>query len=149
MTPTRSPQPHATALIERLDYLLGPSFGLIQTLHWIADGSVDSSSSVACQLDVLKRSKSPDRILVDSRVGHLGGGTGVSFDWNAASQVFASHGRGLKLIAAGGLKPDNLGQAVALMKPWGVDVASGVEKTPGRKDPEKLAKFLQVVRSHR
>jgi len=139
---------HDTALIERLEYLLGPSFGLIQTLHWIADGSADSSSSVACQLDMLKRAKGPDRILVDSRVGNLGGGTGVSFDWNAAGDVFAGHGSGLRLIAAGGLRPDNLEQALALMKPWGVDVASGVESTPGHKDREKLSRFLQIARSH-
>lgn len=138
---------HDTALIERLRELLGSSFGLVQTLHWIADGSVDSSSSVASQLDTIRISGTVDRVLIDSRVGQLGGGTGVSFDWNAAAEVFATHGRELRVIAAGGLKPTNLSEAMALMRPWGVDVASGVEASPGRKDPEKVARFLQIAKS--
>lgn len=136
-----------TALIERLRELLGPGFGLVQTLHWVADSSVDSSSSVASQLDTIRSSRELDRVLVDSRVGQLGGGTGVSFDWHAAADVFASHGRGLRVIAAGGLRPGNLAEAISLMRPWGVDVASGVEASPGRKDPEKLARFLQIAKS--
>jgi len=49
----------------------------------------------------------------------------------------------LKLIAAGGLNPGNVAQAVAILRPWGVDVASGVEATPGRKDPEKVRTFVE------
>jgi phosphoribosylanthranilate isomerase len=138
---------HDTALIERLQELLGTGLGLIQTLHWVADGSADSSSDIASQLDVLRISGCPDRVLIDSRVGRLGGGTGVCFDWRSAREVFRDHGRKLRLIAAGGLKPDNVEQAIELMEPWGVDVASGVEASPGRKDPEKLASFLKIVKS--
>lgn len=138
---------HDTALIERLRELLGDGFGLIQTLHWSADGSTDSSFDVASQLDLIRISGGPSRVLVDSRVGRLGGGTGVSFDWNSASRVFGSHGRNLQLIAAGGLKPENLSDAIRLMQPWGVDVASGVEASPGRKDAQKLSAFLDVAKS--
>ncbi|MDE1178036.1 MAG: phosphoribosylanthranilate isomerase [Edaphobacter sp.] len=138
---------HDTALIERLRELLGLNFGLVQTLHWIADGSADSSFDIASQLDLVRNSGGPDRVLVDSRVGRLGGGTGVSFDWRSAREVFRNHCRNLRLIAAGGLKPDNLAQAIELMQPWGVDVASGVEATPGRKDPDRLARFLEIAKS--
>jgi len=140
---------HDTALIERLRELLGCEFGLIQTLHWSADGSTDSSHDVASQLDLIRISGGPERVLVDSRVGRLGGGTGVSFDWKSASQVFGAHGRNLHLIAAGGLKPQNLASAIELMTPWGVDVASGVEDSPGRKDPQKLADFLSIAKAIR
>jgi phosphoribosylanthranilate isomerase len=52
----------------------------------------------------------------------------------------------LKLIVAGGLHPENVAQAIRRLSPWGVDVASGVEATPGRKDPERLASFIRNAR---
>jgi phosphoribosylanthranilate isomerase len=131
----------------RLQELLGSNIGLIQTLHWVADGSADSRQTVAAQLDAIRRAGTTDRVLIDSRVGQAGGGTGVSFDWKAAGQVFAADGRRLKIVAAGGLRPDNLAEAMFLMRPWGVDVASGVEAMAGRKDPEKLAEFLRIAKS--
>jgi phosphoribosylanthranilate isomerase len=131
----------------RLLQLLGSNLGLIQTLHWIADGSIDSSQTIATQLEEIHRAGSTNRVLVDSRVGQAGGGTGISFDWKAAGEVFADRNGGLKIIAAGGLRPDNLAEAIALMHPWGIDVASGVEATAGRKDPIKLAEFLRIAKS--
>ncbi|MBS1801083.1 MAG: phosphoribosylanthranilate isomerase [Acidobacteria bacterium] len=134
------------ALTEKLKQQL-PSIKLIQTLHWVADGSADSTLAVAEQIEKIRRNGTTDRVLIDSRVGQAIGGTGVTFDWKSAGQVFEKAGRELKIIAAGGLKPDNLAEAMALMHPWGVDVASGVEASPGRKDPEKLKSFLQIARS--
>ena len=134
------------ALARRLKELAS-SVKLIQTLHWVADGSEDSGQEVATQLDEIVRTASTDRVLIDSRVGKATGGTGVTFDWKTAGQVFKGYSQDLKVIAAGGLKPENLAEAMSLMHPWGIDVASGVEATPGRKDPKKLAAFLRIAKS--
>ena len=53
---------------------------------------------------------------------------------------------GLKLVVAGGLTPQNVGEAIEILRPWGVDVVSGVEATPGKKDPEKVRAFVKAVR---
>ena len=53
---------------------------------------------------------------------------------------------GMKLIVAGGLNSENVGEAINILKPWGVDVVSGVEAAPGKKDPEKVRAFVRAVR---
>jgi phosphoribosylanthranilate isomerase len=53
---------------------------------------------------------------------------------------------GLKLVVAGGLTPENVGEAIEILQPWGVDVVSGVEARPGKKDPEKVRAFVKAVR---
>jgi phosphoribosylanthranilate isomerase len=75
-----------------------------------------------------------------------GGGTGVSFDWTAARQVFASAPSSLHLVVAGGLNPGNVARAIAQLAPWGVDISSGVEASPGRKDPALLERFIVNAR---
>jgi phosphoribosylanthranilate isomerase len=87
------------------------------------------------------------RVLIDSRVGAAGGGTGVAFDWTAARAVFTSATNGVQLILAGGLRPDNVSHAIGQLRPWGVDVSSGVEAAPGRKDPERLRHFIENARA--
>ena len=69
------------------------------------------------------------------------GGTGHSFDWGIAAEISRHH----EFLLAGGLTPDNVGQAIATAAPWGVDVSSGVE-TRGLKDPQKIAAFAREVR---
>jgi phosphoribosylanthranilate isomerase len=70
-------------------------------------------------------------------------GSGQVFDWTLAEGA----PDGMRLILAGGLTPHNVGDAVAAVHPWGVDVASGVESEPGRKDPRKLRAFVAAARA--
>jgi phosphoribosylanthranilate isomerase len=88
-----------------------------------------------------------DAILVDSRAASAPGGTGVAFDWTAASKtLFQDTGARDRLVAAGGLTPENVAEAIAMLSPWGVDVVSGVELAPGRKDPAKVRAFIANAR---
>lgn len=80
-----------------------------------------------------------DLVLVDSPDP----GSGDVFDWSLVDGVPTS----VRLILAGGLTPDNVGAAVRRARPWGVDVSSGVEASPGRKDPVKVREFVQAVRA--
>jgi phosphoribosylanthranilate isomerase len=88
-----------------------------------------------------------DAVLVDSRTATAVGGTGVTFDWEAARGAIFTGQSQLKLIAAGGLTPDNVAQAIAMLGPWGVDVVSGVESSPGRKDSAKVHAFVANARA--
>jgi phosphoribosylanthranilate isomerase len=80
--------------------------------------------------------------LLDTSVKHYYGGTGQAFDWDIARQAATE----FPLIIAGGLRPENTGQVVASLRPWGVDVSSGVE-TGGVKDVNKIKAFIEAVRS--
>jgi phosphoribosylanthranilate isomerase len=95
-------------------------------------------------------SKFRDRVvavLLDSGTSNRPGGTGKTFDWRSAAPMtdLMSH-VGLRLIVAGGLTPGSVGDSMRALKPWGVDVVSGVEASPGKKDPEKVRAFVRAVR---
>ncbi|MCZ6615499.1 MAG: phosphoribosylanthranilate isomerase [Chloroflexi bacterium] len=79
--------------------------------------------------------------LLDPHVDGALGGTGATFDWAIAEALAPSH----RFLLAGGLTPDNVAKAVERVRPWGVDVSSGVE-TGGTKDPEKIRAFIQNTR---
>jgi len=74
------------------------------------------------------------------------GGSGLTFDWTLAHAARCAH-PDRNLVLAGGLTPDNVAAAVRGVTPWSVDVASGVEATPGVKDPAKVAAFIAAVRA--
>jgi len=134
------------ALIRQLHKIFSGKIKLIQTLHWHVDAGEASAVAIAQHLREIAASGLIDRVLIDSKVGAASGGTGISFDWNAARTVLAEAGPGLRIIVAGGLRPQNVAQAIQGLNPWGVDVASGVESIPGRKSPEKLAAFIHNAR---
>ena len=81
-------------------------------------------------------------LLVDAYKSGYYGGTGSVGDWSLAESLAAE----VPILLAGGLTPDNVTAALAQVRPWGVDVASGVESRPGLKDPDKLERFVRAVR---
>ncbi len=83
-----------------------------------------------------------DLVLFDAVVPGLHGGTGVRLDWGA----LAAHRPGYPFGLAGGLRPDNVAQAIRLLQPAVVDVSSGVESAPGFKDHDKVDAFMTAVR---
>jgi phosphoribosylanthranilate isomerase len=85
----------------------------------------------------------PDAILIDAYVAGRSGGTGAT----VASDVLGCIPPLPRLILAGGLTPENVAAKITLVRPWMVDVASGVESAPGRKDPAKVAAFVNAARS--
>lgn len=84
-----------------------------------------------------------DKLLLDARVpGAMPGGTGHAFDWALATEV----ARRRQLVLAGGLHAGNVAEAVARVRPWRVDVASGVERAPGVKDLAKVEAFVRAAK---
>jgi phosphoribosylanthranilate isomerase len=93
------------------------------------------------------RTFSTDFHLLDTYVPGVAGGTGESFDWELAAVRRAPAGeKQPPLILSGGLRPDNVAEAVREVRPYAVDVASGTEAAPGRKDPELVRAFVREVR---
>jgi phosphoribosylanthranilate isomerase len=87
-----------------------------------------------------------DAVLADSFSMTTRGGTGQSYDWGLmAVTLFKVTGK--NKVAAGGLTPNNVAEAISILHPWGVDVVSGVESTPGRKDPAKVRTFIDNARA--
>jgi phosphoribosylanthranilate isomerase len=87
--------------------------------------------------------------LLDASHGGASGGTGKSFDWERTAAVVreVQEATGGRVMVAGGLNPDNVTAAIEAFRPWGVDVASGVESTPGKKDPDRLRAFVAAARA--
>ena len=92
-------------------------------------------------LNGFTRQKAP-AFLLDASVKGLYGGSGITADWSAASELAKKY----PLLLAGGLNPENVAEAVWQVRPWGVDVASGVESEPGKKDMAKMSAFINAVR---
>ncbi|HSZ60296.1 MAG TPA: phosphoribosylanthranilate isomerase [Terriglobales bacterium] len=86
-------------------------------------------------------------VLLDSSTAEKRGGTGEPFDWERVQPWAGIINSISKLIVAGGLKPGNVQEAIHLLHPWGVDVSTGVESEPGKKDHRKVRAFIQAVRA--
>jgi phosphoribosylanthranilate isomerase len=113
--------------------------GILRVLHYDAD--------LGTQLESLRHDHAVDAVLIDSRSATAAGGTGLRYNWAAASTSFLAAAPHLRLIAAGGLDPDNVTEAIHTLEPWGVDVASGVERSPAIKDPAKVRAFILAARA--
>ncbi len=131
-------------LVRRVDREVGPDLhqGAAGTLDGVATGRV--LPVVVDGEDVAERVAETaghhGMVLVDSRAK---GGSGVRPDWGRLAHVAP----GSKLILAGGLDPGNLAEAIATVRPFGVDVSSGVERRPGEKDPDLMREFVRVARA--
>lgn len=128
----------APDLPARLHALLGPSLRILRVVHFHPEA--------AKLIATIDRDPHVDAVLIDSRTTTAVGGTGVSFDWDEAGKSIFHRARGHRRIAAGGLNPENVHEAIAKLRPWGVDVVSGVEASPGRKDPEKVRALIERAR---
>jgi phosphoribosylanthranilate isomerase len=125
-------------LASKLREHFGSSFGILQVIHYQQD--------LGGQLALLREDPAIDAVLIDSRTATVVGGTGIRFDWQAASRSFFDAASRVRLIAAGGLKPENVAEAIRVLHPWGVDVVSGVESAPGRKDPARIKAFVTAAK---
>ncbi|MFZ0337159.1 MAG: phosphoribosylanthranilate isomerase [Terracidiphilus sp.] len=126
------------ALPAQLRERFGPGLRILGVVHFDAR----AGKHVAA----ITRDEHIDALLVDSRTAAAVGGTGVAFDWDAASKTIFQD-TGARMVAAGGLTPENVADAIATLRPWGVDVVSGVEAAPGRKDPAKVRAFVANARA--
>jgi len=127
----------------RLHERLGPKLRILRVMHFGAETAEDHAAQLAEHV----RNPHVDAVLVDSRTATAVGGTGVTFEWAEARKTIFFDAGELKRIAAGGLNPGNVAEAIAALRPWGVDVASGVEAAPGRKDPAKVREFVIRARN--
>ena len=82
-------------------------------------------------------------ILFDKHTDEMYGGTGTSFDWGVLKGINISK----KVILSGGLTPENVSRAIEIVKPYGVDVSTGVEDSPGKKNHMKMRKFIEAVKN--
>ena len=115
---------------------LGAGVRILQVVHFAAGDTAGALAGLAGDANV-------DGVLVDSRTAKAVGGTGTRFDWAEARRTVFGGDAGLRLVAAGGLNPENVAEAVAVLRPWGVDAVSGVEAAPGRKDAGLVRAFVE------
>ncbi len=121
-----------------------------EMLKQLAPRAFKALRGVPENIEAYARDEAP-ACLIDAAVKGAYGGTGVTADWSAAAELAKRY----PLLLAGGLTPDNVAEAVRQVRPWGVDVASGVEVPlqsggkagPGAKDAGRMKAFVQAVRS--
>ena len=114
---------------------------------WIPAFAVKDESSIASIGGFLESCRAagamPEAFLVDAHVPGSFGGTGQALPWH----LLREFDPGVPLILAGGLTPENVADAIRIVRPWGVDVAGGVESSPGKKDHGRIRAFVAAVRS--
>jgi phosphoribosylanthranilate isomerase len=123
---------------------LGPDARILRVIHY------DGQTAVKCAAQITECGKNPhvDAVLVESQTTTAIGGTGTTFDWvEARKSIFENAETRKRLVAAGGLNPANVTEAIIALRPWGVDVVSGVEAVPGRKDAVKVREFVRRARA--
>ena len=144
-------QPHAIQLIGETDPGMVESLasrisaGIWKTVQVPQQGSGDESLAGLQAFIEQYRSAGVAAVVLDTLIKNRKGGTGQVCDWDIAQQL-AAHAQ-LPLFLAGGLNPANVRAAIIAVHPYGIDLSSGVEAAPGKKDPQKIIALMRMVRS--
>jgi phosphoribosylanthranilate isomerase len=138
-------KPFDRELVRLLSQEFGGELKIVQTVAYAvdADDRAGADAQFVAALQAAFREPLVWAVLIDAAKAGASGGLGVAFDWrHVAGLLELAMGARVdrpRIILAGGLRPDNVAEAIALFKPWGVDVASGVEASPGKKDWDSSA----------
>lgn len=122
----------------RLRTYFGPALKILRVVHYTQELKKNLSALQDTPVD---------GVLIDSRTATAIGGTGITFDWQAARSGISDTAAKIPVIVAGGLNAENVAEAIRTLRPWGVDVSSGVETAPGRKDPVRVKAFIEAARA--
>src|SRR5262245_62158535 len=117
-------------------------------LRWTPSIPIRDHSSLDRIVELLDRwrPRGPYSILLDAHAPGLHGGTGRTIPWSDYIHRFGEIVPHVPVMLAGGLTPDNVAEAIRIVRPWAVDVASGVESSPGKKDHDKMRRFIENAR---
>jgi phosphoribosylanthranilate isomerase len=146
-------RPYDAELVRLLSEEFGGELKIIQTVAYELDASDRATADARFEAALKQAIADPLlwAILIDAKKAGVSGGLGLAFDWKHVAALVtsaaATSSEPPRILLAGGLTPGNVAQAIADFAPWGVDVASGVESTPGKKDKAKLRAFIETARS--
>jgi phosphoribosylanthranilate isomerase len=139
-------------VVQALSGEFGGELKIVQTVAYVLDASDRAAADEAFEGELRAVVSEPAvwAVLVDAAKAGVSGGLGVAFDWKHVAGIVERAIQGIeprpRVILAGGLRPENVGEAIAAFAPWGVDVASGVEAFAGKKDPARLREFIEKAR---
>jgi len=120
---------------------------VLQVISFAVEGGEEAERQFEQTLRTVLAANVVDAVLLDTAKGGTSGGTGLAFNWDRAAEILARVSpaeTACRLVLAGGLRPENLAQAIAQLKPWGVDVVTGVEASPGKKDAARVRDFVKI-----
>ena len=145
-------RPFDAGVVQTLSREFGSKLKMIQTVPYAVDAADQTASDAEFVATLLEVSAEPAvwAILIDAQKSGHSGGLGLAFDWahvgSLVKTATAGGAQTLRVILAGGLRPDTVGRAVTEFQPWGVDVASGVEASAGKKNPALVESFVSAAR---
>ncbi len=128
-------------LLVQLSGMEPPAF--VRSIAGTVIKAIHVGDQTEAQMETLCNRYAPALTLFDTKVAGKYGGSGLTFDWSHIAHM----ARWRAVMVAGGLNPENVGQLVRTVRPFGVDVRSGIE-TSGHKDPAKMRKFVRSVREN-
>jgi phosphoribosylanthranilate isomerase len=140
-------------MVRALSVEFGGELKIIQTVAYAVDAKdrVEADGRFARTLEAVFDEPVVWAVLIDAAKAGASGGLGVAMNWAHVAEIvrgaIGAREPRPRVILAGGLNAENVAEAIAAFEPWGVDVASGVEASPGKKDPERLRAFVTAARA--